>query len=155
MAPWLLLPWILLFSDTLQKDGSEGVAALRSGFLGTIVTLMPETALVSFRKLASFFELVTGTFSSFNATHSLSTLDHCPCLDSPVPGVKVSQSKFLIYTPLHHCLPFKIIGPRYLLMNLHVVADSRILNLYRLSRISSDGIFDMDRITSSHLVSNS
>ena len=47
MAPWLLLPWKLLFFDTLRprdKDASEGVAALWSGFLGTIVTLMPETA---------------------------------------------------------------------------------------------------------------
>ena len=37
------------------------------GFLRMIVTLMPETALVSFRTLAFFFPLVTGTFSSCNA----------------------------------------------------------------------------------------
>ena len=50
-------------------------------------------------------------------------------------------------------------------MNLHVVqynsdivlscADSRILNLYRLSKKTSDGIFDVDNRTSSHLVPNS
>ena len=34
-------------------------------------------------------------------------------------------------------------------------ADSRIFNLYRLSKISSEGIFDIDGWTSSHLVSNS
>ena len=49
-----------------------------------------ETALVSFRVLAFFFPLVTGTFSSFNATHSLSILYHCSCFNSPVSGVKVS-----------------------------------------------------------------
>ena len=38
---------------------------------------------------------------------------------SPVSGVKISQSNFAIYTPLHHCL--QIIGHRHLLMNLHVV----------------------------------
>ena len=34
-------------------------------------------------------------------------------------------------------------------------SDSRVHNLYRLSKISSDGISDMDNRTSSHLVSNS
>ena len=65
--PWLLLPRILLVLDTLRhRDtiGSESVF----WFLGTIVTLMPETALVSFRTLAFFFPLV---ISSFNATQSL------------------------------------------------------------------------------------
>ena len=50
-----------------------------------------------------------------------STRSHCSCLCSSVSGVKTSQSKFLIYTPLHHCLQFLTIGHRYLLMNLHVV----------------------------------
>ena len=59
-------------------------------FLGTIVTLMPKTALVSFRTLVFFFPLVTGTFSSFNATFPLAIIDHCSCSNSPVPGVKVS-----------------------------------------------------------------
>ena len=79
-------------------------------FLGTMVTFMLETALVSFRTLAFFFPLVPDTFSSFNATHSLSISDHCSCFNSPVPGVKVSQSEFLIFSPLHHCLQFLIIG---------------------------------------------
>ena len=58
------------FFDTLrrcEKDGSEGVAALCSGFLRTIVILMPENASVSLRTLPFFFPLVTNTFSSFNA----------------------------------------------------------------------------------------
>ena len=36
-----------------------------------------------------------------------------------------------------------------------VAKDSRILNLYRLSKTSSDGIFDIDSRTSSHFVSKS
>ena len=82
---------------------------------------MQETALVFLRTFAFFFPLVENTFSSFNATYSLSILDYCSCFNFPVPGVKISQSKFLIFTPLHHCLQFLIIGHRYLLMNLHVV----------------------------------
>ena len=62
----------------------------RCRFLCTIVALMPETALVSLRTLAFFFPLVTGTFSSFNATQSLTILHHCCCFNSPVSGVKVS-----------------------------------------------------------------
>ena len=69
MDPWLLLPRILLFLDTLPREraGSEGVAALCSGFLRTILGLALETASVSLRTLAFFFPLVTSTFSSFNA----------------------------------------------------------------------------------------
>ena len=58
--------------------------------LCTIVTLMPETTMVSLRTLSNFFPLVTGTFSSFNVTFLLSILDHCSCFNSQVPGVKVS-----------------------------------------------------------------
>ena len=47
----------------------------------TVVTLMPESTLVSLRTLSFFFPRVTNTFSSFNTTQSLSTLDHCNCFD--------------------------------------------------------------------------
>ena len=87
----------------------------------TIVTLMPETALVSLRTLAFFFPVVTNTFSSFNTTQSPVTLDHCSCVDFLMSGVKISQSKFLIYTSSHHCLQPLIIERRNVLMNLHVV----------------------------------
>ena len=51
--------------------------------------------------------------STFNATQSLSILDHCSCFIFPVSGVKISQSKFPICTPLHHCcLQFLVIGHR-------------------------------------------
>ena len=36
-------------------------------------------------------------------------------------GVKISQSKFLIYISLHQRLQSLIIGRRYLLMNFHVI----------------------------------
>ena len=70
LSPGLPLPLIPLFLDTLRPrvvDGSEGVAAFGFGFLCTIVTLMPESALVSLRTLAFFFPLIPSTFSSFNA----------------------------------------------------------------------------------------
>ena len=82
-----------------------------------------------------------------------------PCLAS-----KFRNRSFVIYTSFHHRFQLLIIGHRYLLMKspgrailirFLSLSDSRILNLYRLSKISSDGIFDMDSKTSSHLVSNS
>ena len=89
--------------------------------MGTIVTLMPETALVSFRTLCLF--LSTGNRYLFLLQrHSFpSIFEHCSSFNSPMAGVKISQSKFLICTPLQHGLQFLIIGHRYLLMNLHVV----------------------------------
>ena len=67
--PWLLLPRILLFLDTLdlvmrlaQKSGGSVF-----WFLRTILGFVVETASVSLRTLAMFFPLVTDTFSSFDA----------------------------------------------------------------------------------------
>ena len=101
----------LRHTSTSWKGWLGMCGGLWSGFLCTIVTLMPETASFSFRTLAFLFPLATDTFSSFNATHSLLILDHSSCFNSPVSGVKIS----------HHCLQFSIIRHRYLLMNLHVV----------------------------------
>ena len=89
-------------------------------FLRAILGFVTETAMVSLRTLAFFFPLVTDTFSSFNTKDSLTILDHCSWFDSPMPGVKVSWSKFLIYTSLHHRLQFLIVKNRCLLMNLQV-----------------------------------
>ena len=88
-------------------------------FLRKILGFVAETATISSRTMV--FSLLTNTFASFNASYSLSILDHCSCFDSPVSGVKISQSKFLICTPLHHGFQILIVGNRYLLMNLHVV----------------------------------
>ena len=53
--------------------GSEGVAAVWSGFCARFLGFVTETALVSLRTLAFFLPLVTDIFSPFN----LSILHHC------------------------------------------------------------------------------
>ena len=81
-------------SSSTHFDLVSLMGGIRVGFLlCAIVTLIPENALVCFRTVAFFFPLVTSTFSSFNATHSLSILDHCSWFNSLVPRVKVSQSE--------------------------------------------------------------
>ena len=95
---WRTDPWLPFASDTSLprhtstswSAGSEGVAAVCSGFCAQ--------SWVSWRKLqrspcehwSFFFPLVTDTFSSFHADESLSTLYHCSWFNSPMPGVIVS-----------------------------------------------------------------
>ena len=101
--------------------------------LRTILGIKAETATVSLRTLAFFFPLVTDTFSSCNTNDSLSTLYHGSRFNSPMPGVKVSQTEFLICTPLHHGFQLLIVKNRFLLMNLHVVQFQDFFALIRLT----------------------
>ena len=84
---------MLLFVDTLlprDRAGSEGVAAVCSGFLPTILDCVAETATVSLRTLDFFFPLVTNTFSSVNTNDSLPILYKGCRFNFPMSGVKVS-----------------------------------------------------------------
>ena len=160
MDPWLLLPRILLFLDTLRPrviDGSEGVAAFGLGFCCT------RSSLSSWKLHWSPF---TGNRYLFLLQRRLVPFRFVTTalgFNSPVPRVTVSQSKFVIYASLHHCLQFLIVGHRYLLMNLDVVQFQYGFALRRPTYLECvqtfqdiiDGIFDMDSRTSSHLVSNS
>ena len=105
---------------------------------------------------------------------TMSPLEHCPLAFRfwPQHSSFVNSARYFC-----QCLQSVTIRSCFLLMNLQVVqfqhgleflrlsschsnsvlscADSRVLNLYRLSKISSDAIFDKDSRISSHLVSNS
>ena len=110
---------------------AQRVERLSVSVLCTIITLVPETALVSLRTLAFFLPLVTYSFSSFNATsYRFLTI---ALFRFPVSGGKVSQSEFLIFSSFHHRFQFLIIGHRYLLMNLHLVQFSNCFELIRLT----------------------
>ena len=145
MIPRLLLSLILSFLDALLPrviDSSEGGAAFGVGFGA-------RSSLVSLRTLAFFFPLVTYTFYSFNATKALSTLDHCSNFDSPI----------LLFTIVFNFWQMGVdifcwISISHNSNTVLSCTDSRILHLYRLSKTSSDGIFDIESRTSSHLVSN-
>ena len=90
-------------------------------------------------------------------------LDHGICLTISVSGFKILNSYVLLDTSFYHRLQSVIIKSSFLLMNLHIVqfqyglefSDSRILDLYKLSKMSSDGICVIDNRISSHFVSNS
>ena len=103
MAPWSLLPWILLFCDALrprEKDGSEGVAALWSGFW-----------------VRSFLSCQKLHWSPFE--HSL----HVDLLPLAAISLSASEEKLCPVIPLHahfaqayHSLPccLPADAPRYL-----------------------------------------
>ena len=145
-------------NHTRVTFASDTRVAFGVGFLCTIVALMPETALVSLRTLAVFLS-AGNKYLFLLQRHSFpyDFLTTAPDSIFPCLASKFRNRNFCFFTPLLYCLQFLTIGHRYLLMNLHVVQFQywRILNLCRLSQISSDGIFDIDRRTWSHLVSNS
>ena len=82
----------LLFgcSSTLYCGNRHVSPDLQPGYFFIELGIVAETATVSLWTLAFFFQLVTDTFSSFNANDSLSTLHHGSRFSSPMRGVKVS-----------------------------------------------------------------
>ena len=60
-----------------------------------IVTVMPETALVSFEHWPFSFHKKQMSFPPSTPLKTLSFLDHCSCFNLPVPGVK----NFVIVIP--------------------------------------------------------
>ena len=90
-------------------------------------------------------------------------LDHSVPLKISASGPKVLISNFLLDTSFHHSFQSVIIRSKLLLMSLQVIqfqsvfnfSDSRILNLYNPSKMSSCGIFVIDNRIPSHLESNS
>ena len=97
MAPWLLLTWTLLLFDTLrprEEDGSEAVAALWSGLWARSLLSCRKLHWSPFEHSAFFFPLVTDTFSSFNATHSLRFLTTAPLSILPWLASKFRNRSF-------------------------------------------------------------
>ena len=93
-------------------------------------------------------------------------LDHGACLGNfPFLASKFFIRQILLDTSFYHCLQSVIIRSSLLLMILHIVqfqyntvlsfSESRILNLYQPSKMSSDGICVIDNRTSSHFEANS
>ena len=90
-------------------------------FLGTILGFVGGNCIGLLRTLAFF--LANGNKYLFLLRHHSIPFDSWPLLliqFSHAHGVKVSQSKFLIYSPLHHGFQLLINEHRHLLMNHHV-----------------------------------
>ena len=122
---------------------------------------MAETAIVSFHTLPVGLPLPISKNSFFTLFCSL-ILDHL--LKISISDPKILISNFIFDTSFHHSFsicdnqvltssdesPGRTIPIRSLSFS-----DSRILNLYNLSKMSSDGIFVIDNNIPSHFESNS
>ena len=133
-------------------------------FLRTIVTLMPETAMVSFRTLAFF--LSTGNRYLFLLQRHLSPFDSWTLL--LIQLSLVWRQNFVIeFSDLYFLFTivfnfwqvgidiFWWISMSYNSNTVLSFSDSRILNFYNPSKMSSGGIFVIDNNIPSHFESNS
>ena len=124
---------------------------------------MAETAIVSFYTLPVGFPLPTISKNSLYTLFSSLILDHGVLLKISTSDPKILISNVLLDTSFHHSFQSVIVRFGFLLMNLHIVhsntvlsfSDSRILNLYNPSKMSSSGIFVIDNRIPSHFESNS
>ena len=106
----------------------------------------------------------TVSLSFVNATLFPLILDQSVWLNSLISSLQVPWSQILLNTSFYHCLQPKIIMFRlffwwisqlYNSITVSSFSDPRILNLYRLSKMSSGGKCSIDNKNSTHLVPNS
>ena len=99
----------------------------------TLIFIVPETTIISFRTLPLCFPLPAFSWFSFNTTLIPAILCHCSFFNPLISGLKVSWSEFLIYASHHHCFQSLIIGLQYLLMNCKVIQFPYGFEFSRLS----------------------
>ena len=87
----------------------------------TLMNIVAETAIVSFRTLPVGFPLPTISQSSLFTQFCPLILDHGVCFKISVSGFKILNSWTLLGTSFCHCFQSVIIRSSFLLMNLHIV----------------------------------
>ena len=99
----------------------------------TLIHIVSETAIVSFRTLPVSFPLPTISQNSLFTVFCPLILDHGVPFIISVSGFKILKSQILLDTSFHHCLQSVIIRSSFLLMNLHTVQFQYGLEFLRLS----------------------
>ena len=118
----------------------------------TLIRIVSETAIVSFRTLPVGFPMPTICKIFLSTLFCPWILDHGVSFIISVSGAKIPISYIVLDTSFYHRLQSVIVRFGFLLMNLNMYSsntvlsfpDSRILNLYNPSKISSGGIFVID-----------
>ena len=136
---------------------------IRLCHFSTLIDIVAETAIVSFNTSPVGFPLPTISKNSLYTLFCSLILDHGVLLKISTSAPKILISNFLLDTSLHHRFQSVIVRSSFLLMNLKSYnsntvlsfSDSRILDLYNPSKISSGGIFVIDNKIPSHFESNS
>ena len=99
----------------------------------TLIDIVTETAIVSFRTLPVGFPLPTISKNSLSTLFCPLMLDHGVYLIISVSGLKILHSQILLDTSFHHCFQSVIIKSQFLLMNLQVIQFQYGLEIRRLS----------------------
>ena len=94
----------------------------------TLLHIVSETAIVSFRTLPVGFPLPTISKNSHPRI-----LDHGACFKISISGLKILHSQILLDTSFHHRLQSVIIRSSLLLMSLQIVQLQYGLEFLRLS----------------------
>ena len=99
----------------------------------TLIFIVSETAIVSFRKLPISFPMSTVSQTSlFTLFHSM-ILDHGACSKISISGFKVLHSQTMLDTYFYHRLQSVIVKSSLLLMNLNILQSQYGLEFLRLS----------------------
>ena len=99
----------------------------------TLIRIVSETAIVSFRTLPVGFPLPTISQTSLFTLFYPVILDHGVLLKISISGFKIIHSHILLDTSFHHSFQSVIIRSSLLLMNLHIVQFQYGFDLVRLS----------------------
>ena len=128
---WLSDFWFSMhFSHSARRRSWRRVRLCR---FCTLIQIVSETAIVSFRTLPVSCSLPTFSKTSLFTLFLPGILDHGACFKISISGLKILPSQILLDTSLHHCLQSVIIRSRFLLMNLHIVQCQYGLEFLRLS----------------------
>ena len=98
----------------------------------TLIHIVSETAIVSFRTLPVSFPLRTISQTSLFTLCCPLILDHSACFIISVSGLKILHSQILLDTSFYHCLQSVMIRSFFLLMNLQVIQFQYGLEFLRL-----------------------
>ena len=99
----------------------------------TLILIVSEAAIVSFRTLPVSFPLPTISWTSLSTLFYPLIVDHGACCKISISGCKVLHSQILLDTAFYLRLQSLIIRFGFLLMNLHIVQFQYGLEFPRLS----------------------
>ena len=99
----------------------------------TLIKIVTETAIVSFRTLPIGLPLPTISKNSLHTLFCLLVLDYGVSFIISISGAKILISSVLLDTSFHHSFQSVIIRSYFLLMNLHIIQVQYGLEFLRLS----------------------
>ena len=118
------------FSLCRMKEFGDGFGCV---IFCTLINIVTETMIVSFRALPVGFPLPTISKNSLSTLVCPVILDHGACFKISISGAQIRHSQILLDTSFHHGFQSVIVRSYFLLMNLQVIQFQYGLEFFRLS----------------------